>query len=153
MGGIEKIIDLSNKNVATKELGEYFDTYSKFPSAAVACPGGAYRSWIISIYLAANNMAMCPLNFETINGKKKISAIDYRDLWFTSRENGRIYSSSKDGQINSSIDVAVLCDDPERNRSDKIDRVVNRVAGRIPILLLEGMEGNFVYFCQRVTID
>jgi hypothetical protein len=153
MSGIEKIIDLSNKNKATKEVSEYFDTFNKFPLAVVACPGGAYRSCITSIYLAANKMAICPLNFETVNGDIKNSGIGYRDLQFVKRENGKIYSTSKDGLIKDAIAVAVLCDDPERNRSDKINRVIDEIAGRIPILLLEGMEGHFVYFCGRATIE
>lgn len=153
MFGIEKVIDISNKNRATKELNEYFDTYPRFPSVVVACPGGAYRSWIIPIYLAANKIAVCPLNFEIIDGERKNSGMDYRNLQFTSRENGRIYSSSKDGLIKDVVDMAVLCDDPERNRFDEINRVVDRIAGRIPVLLLEGLEGHFIYFCQRATID
>jgi hypothetical protein len=132
-------IDISDKRTAQRQVEDYFTSYPRLPRAIIACPGGVYRSERISIYLEAKKLAICPFNVKVLGDNVKYAGISFRDLVFGGRQ-----------QL---IDTVVLCNDREAGgNTDRQDRVIDEIGEKKPILVLEGMEGHFTYFCSDVGI-
>jgi hypothetical protein len=151
---IEKIINTHDKWNARRELDDYFIKFSKIPRAVVACPGGVLRSELIATYLEGNKMAVCPLNTRVENKNRMLTALCYKKLTFFSDENNIVYSEDMSRSTKKRVDIAVLCDDHQHGEIHyNINRIIDEIDGKIPILLLEGMEGHFTYFCwNEITI-